>query len=146
MIEPDQDPVDILHITDLFTTAARLAGALDNIPNDRVTDGVDQTALFLLGEGHGRRNYMMHYSGPQLESFRHEDFKIRLTGRNKGGIPEMEFYNVRRDPGEKYGAFYAGLFGITPMQRFLESHMAMIKKFPHRDPSESKPIEIRKQE
>jgi arylsulfatase len=40
MIAPNQDPVDILHLTDLFTTAARLGGALGNIPNDRVTDGV----------------------------------------------------------------------------------------------------------
>ncbi|MBW2010518.1 MAG: sulfatase-like hydrolase/transferase, partial [Deltaproteobacteria bacterium] len=61
MIAPNQDPVDILHITDLFTTAARLAGALDKIPNDRVTDGIDQTALLLLGEDHGRRNTMFHY-------------------------------------------------------------------------------------
>jgi arylsulfatase len=44
MIEPDQDPVDLLHLTDLFTTAARLGGALGKVPNDRVTDGVDQTA------------------------------------------------------------------------------------------------------
>jgi len=39
--------VDILHPTDLFTTAVRLGGALDNIPDDRVTDGVNQTALLL---------------------------------------------------------------------------------------------------
>jgi arylsulfatase len=55
MIEPNQDPQDMLHLTDLFTTAARLAGAIDKIPTDRVTDGIDQTALLLLGEGHGRR-------------------------------------------------------------------------------------------
>ena len=32
----------------------------------------------------------------------------------------------------------AGLFGITPMQHFLRNHQAMIQKFPHRDPSESR--------
>lgn len=80
----------------------------------------------------------MHYSGPVLESFRFQQFKVRMTGRNKGGLPEMEFYNVRRDPGERYGAFYAGLFAITPMQGFLGRHMSMVKKFPHRDPSESR--------
>jgi arylsulfatase len=138
MIKPDQDPTDIIHLTDFFTTAARLAGATDKIPNDRVTDGIDQTALLLLGEGHGRRHYMVHYSGPTLEAFRVYDFKISMSGKIKGGIPVMKFYNVRRDPGEKYGAFYGGLFGITPMQRFLGSHMGMIKKFPHRDPAESR--------
>ncbi len=137
MIEPDQDPTDMIHITDLFTTAARIAGALDNIPNDRVTDGIDQTALLLLGEGHGRRDYMMHYDGLALEAFRFQDFKIHITGTG-GALPEMEFYNIRRDPGEKYGAFYAGLFAVTPIQHFLQSHRAMIAKFPHRDPAESR--------
>jgi arylsulfatase len=140
MIEPDQDPVDMIHVTDLFTTAARIAGAMDKIPSDRVTDGVDQTALFLLGEGHGRRNYMMHYSGGQLAAIRHNDFKVHIKPGH-GGLPGMEFYNVRRDPGEKYGKLYPGLFAVAPIQKFIGSHMGLIKKFPHRDPSESKPNE-----
>jgi arylsulfatase len=86
MIAPDQDPDDILHVTDLFTTAARIAGIKDQIPNDRVTDGIDQTALLLLGENHGRRNYMTHYSGPVLGAIRYEDFKIHIHPP-KGGLP-----------------------------------------------------------
>ncbi len=63
MIDAGQDPDDFLHVTDLYTTATRLAGATDKIPSDRVTDGIDQSALFLLGEGDLHRNYMLHYSG-----------------------------------------------------------------------------------
>ena len=63
MIEPNQGPVDTIHLTDHYTTAAQLAGAMDKIPSDRVVDGVDQTAVLLLGEGHSRRDYMFHYSG-----------------------------------------------------------------------------------
>jgi arylsulfatase len=142
MIAPNQDPLDFVHITDLFTTAARLGGAMDNIPSDRVTDGIDQTALLLLGEGHSRRNYMFHYSGPELLAIRYENFKILMTGKLKGGVPEMEFYNVVRDPGEKYGAFYAGLYAVTPMQNILRDHMLMIKRFPHRPPEMPKGAEI----
>ncbi|CTQ72088.1 sulfatase-like hydrolase/transferase [Roseibium alexandrii] len=131
MIEPGQDPTDVLHVTDLFTTAARLGGAYDNIPNDRITDGVDQTALFLNGEGHGRRQFMAHYSGPVLGAFRYDDHKIHIT-EGHGGLPGMDFYNVRRDPGEKYGALYPGLWVVQPMQQLLGSHMAKIKQFPHR--------------
>jgi len=137
MIEPDQDPQDILHVTDLFTTAVRIAGATDQIPDDRVTDGIDQTALFLLGEGHGRRNYMMHYSGAKLGAIRFNDFKVHIKPAH-GGLPGMDFYNVKRDPGEKYGKLYPGLFAVAPIQNFIGSHMALIEKFPHRDPSESK--------
>lgn len=137
MIAPDQDPDDILHVTDLFTTAARIAGIKSKIPNDRITDGIDQTALFLLGDGHGRRNYITHYSGPVLAAIRYEDFKIHIKAA-QGGLPGMDFYNIKRDPGEKYGKLYPGLFSVAPTQMFLQSHMGMIKKFPHRDPSESK--------
>lgn len=137
MIEPDQDPQDIIHVTDLFTTAARIAGAHDKIPDDRITDGIDQTPLFLLGEDHGRRNYMFHYSGPALAAVRYEDFKIHIT-EGHGGLPGMDFYNVRRDPGEKYGKLYPGLFAVSPSQMFIQSHMERIKEFPHRDPAESK--------
>ncbi|MEX2962802.1 sulfatase-like hydrolase/transferase [Microbulbifer sp. TYP-18] len=137
MIEPNQDPVDIIHVTDLFTTAAYLAGVKEKIPGDRVTDGIDQTALLLLGEGHGRRNYMMHYSGPKLAAVRYEDFKVHLT-QPKGGLPGMEFYNVKRDPGERYGKLYPGLFAVAPIQKFIGSHEALIEKFPNRDPAESR--------
>jgi arylsulfatase len=132
MIEPGGDPVDMVHLGDLYTTGARLAVALDRVPGDRVTDGLDQTALLLLGEGHGRRSYMFHYSGSQIGAIRHEDFKIVLTGEQKGGLPSMEFYNVMRDPGEKYGAFYPGLYAVTPLQNLLKAHMLRIREFPHR--------------
>jgi arylsulfatase len=54
MIEPNQDPQDMIHVTDLFTTAARIAGVMGKIPSDRVTDGIDQTALLLLARISGQ--------------------------------------------------------------------------------------------
>jgi arylsulfatase len=143
MIAPNQDPQDMMHVTDLFTTAARVAGVKNKIPNDRVTDGVDQTPLLLLGEGKGRRNYMMHYSGPVLAAVRYEDFKIHISPP-KGGLPGMEFYNIKRDPGEKYGKLYPGLFSVAPIQSFIGSHQALIQKFPNRDPSESRSVKHKK--
>ena len=44
------------------------------------------------------------------------------------GVPEVGLYDVRRDPGERYGALCAGQFGFAQMQRFLGSHMAVTKK------------------
>jgi arylsulfatase len=133
MINPGQDPVDTLHVTDLYTTAARLAGAMDKIPSDRVTDGIDQTALLLLGEGHGRRNFMFHYSGGQLGAVRWGDIKMHiLSGGAHGGLPPMETYNVMRDPGEKFGKMYPYLWTVTPFQNLIRAHKRLIQKFPHR--------------
>jgi arylsulfatase A-like enzyme len=47
-IDSAQEPIDIVQVSDMFTTAASIAGIKSAIPNDRVTDGVDQSALFLL--------------------------------------------------------------------------------------------------
>ena len=141
MIEPGQDPDDILHVTDLFTTAARLAGATEKIPSDRITDGVDQTALFLNGDGHSRRNFIAHYSGSHLGAIRYEDFKVHIKAAH-GGLPGMDFYNIRRDPGERYGELYPGLFAVTPMQMLLRQHIGRIAQFPHREPEAPKGSEL----
>ncbi len=141
MIEPGQDPKDMLHVTDLFTTAARLAGAMDKIPNDRITDGVDQTSLFLNGEGHSRRNFISYYSGGVLGALRYEDFKVHIKAA-RGGLPGMDFYNIKRDPGEKYGALYGGLFAVAPIQMTLRQHMGRIQQFPHRAPDVPKEAEL----
>ena len=42
MIEPDSVVADIVHVTDLFTSLARFAGATDEIPTDRLIDGIDR--------------------------------------------------------------------------------------------------------
>ena len=65
MIEP-QIAGDILHITDLFTTFARLGGGTKYIPTDRIIDGIDQTALLLNGDTRSRRDSVFIYAGPQL--------------------------------------------------------------------------------
>ncbi|MEP5765952.1 MAG: sulfatase-like hydrolase/transferase [Halieaceae bacterium] len=132
MIEPGQDPRDMMHVTDLFTTAARLGGATRRIPGDRITDGVDALPLMLNGEGHGRRSMMFHYSGGDIGAIRYRDFKVHVSSESHGGLPSMEFYNVMRDPGEKFGQFYPGLFAVTPIQNSLRQHMMMIRKYPHR--------------
>jgi arylsulfatase len=142
MIEPNQDPVDIIHLVDLYTTAARIGGAMKYIPKDRVTDGIDQTALLLLGEGNSRRNYMFHYSGGEIGAVRYRDFKIHIKPGGHGGLPAMDFYNVKRDPGEKRGEFYPGLYAVTPIQNYLKGHMMMIRKFPHRQPGMPEGAEV----
>ena len=64
---------------------------------------------------------------------RYEDFKVHFKAA-KGGLPGMDFYNIKRDPGEKYGALYGGLFAVTPIQMTMRQHMGRIQQFPHRPP------------
>ena len=63
VIEAGSAVGDIMHVSDLYTTLARIAGAEEYIPTDRVIDGIDQTSLWLLGEHQGRRDYVLPWSG-----------------------------------------------------------------------------------
>ncbi len=133
MIKPGQDPQDIISVTDLFVTAARLAGAEDKIPKDRIIDGIDQLPLLLNGEGSGRRNYVFHYSGRKLAAIRMDDHKLHIKDGNRGGLPNMELYNIARDPAEKFGAMYSHLWAVVPFQKMIGAHNQLNKKYPHRN-------------
>ena len=74
---------------------------------------------------------IFHYSGDVLGAIRYRDFKVHIK-KGSGGLPGMDFYNVMRDPGEKFGKLYPGLFAVTPIQIALREHMKMIQKFPNR--------------
>jgi arylsulfatase len=63
----------------------------------------------------------------------HEDYKIHIKPAHDG-LPGIDFYNIKRDPGEKYGALYPGLFAVTPIQMLMRQHMGMLDRFPHRPP------------
>jgi arylsulfatase len=104
---------------------------LDQIPDDRITDGIDQTAFLLNGEGHSRRDYMVHYSGPKVGALRLGDYKAVMGSGGGGGLPSFEFYNVVRDPGERYGKMYPYLWFIQPVSDLMQKHMQLIEKYPH---------------
>jgi arylsulfatase len=97
-----------------------------------IPDGIDQTALLLLGEGHSRRDYMFHYSGAELAAIRWRHIKAILEGGAHGGLPSMKMTNIRRDPGEKFASMYPYLWTVAPYQALVKSNMQLIEKFPHR--------------
>lgn len=63
---------------------------------------------------------MFHYSGGVLGAICYEDFKVHIP-EGHGWLPGMDFYSVMRDPGEKYGELYPGLFAVTPIQITLKN-------------------------
>lgn len=131
-INQSQTVHDMISTTDLFTTAARVAGVMNRLPSDRVIDGIDQTALLLNGEGHGRRDYIFHYNGNHLGAVRMGDIKMHIKPQSQGGLPNVEVYNIIRDPGEKFDSMYQYLAKVVPFQRLIAAHRKLVEKFPHR--------------
>jgi arylsulfatase len=131
---------DIIHVSDLFTTFARLGQATEFIPRDRVIDGIDQTALLLKGEHHGRRDYVYIYENELLRSVVKQEFKMHVPQPGMPGVAAPVF-NLYRDPREE--KFYHGLplWSGANFQDMVMRHMMMIAKYPHAKLSKGKPYE-----
>jgi len=145
MIEPGQEPIDLLHVSDVFTTLARIGGVKDKIPNDRVTDGIDQAAFLLMGEDHSRRDYMFHYSGAEIGAVRFGKLKMHFHGL-QGGLPKFDMYNIMRDPREEVGdkvGIYPYLHTSVPFSQLVQMHLEQMQEFPDRklDPKTGKEVE-----
>jgi arylsulfatase len=129
-IEAGSAAGDIFHVSDIYTTMARIAGATDHIPRDRVIDGIDQTALLLEGEGNGRRDYVYVYEGPVLRSIVKQEFKMHLPAPGLPGAV-APVYNVYRDPREENAQVGNALWSGASFQDIVKRHKIMIAKYPH---------------
>jgi arylsulfatase len=139
MIEADSVVGDIVHVTDLFTTIARLGGGLGEIPTDRVIDGVDQTALLLKGDTHGRRDYVFLYSIKTLEAVIKEQYKLDLSSGMENAIL-AKFYDLFRDTREEWPvSTEVGAWGGAKFIRMVGRHMARKQKYPDQPPATGMP-------
>jgi arylsulfatase len=142
MIEADSVAGDIVHVTDLFTTIARLGGATDNIPTDRIIDGIDQTALMLEGDTHGRRDYVFLYNINKLEAVVKEQYKLAIPGGNIANAILADFYDLFRDPQEKYPvSTEIGAWGGAKFVRMVQRHLKRKAKYPDEGPAIGMPYE-----
>lgn len=130
VIEAGSAAGDIFHVSDLFTTFARIAQADKYIPRDRVIDGVDQTALLLNGEHHGRRDWVYIYENEVLKSIVKQEYKMHLPGP---GVPAAAagVYNLHRDPREEAPLIGQSLWSAASFQDMAKRHMMTIMKYPH---------------
>ena len=132
---------DIVHVADLFTSIARLGGATDKIPTDRVIDGVDQTALMLEGETHGRRDYVFIYSGNSLKAVVKEQYKLEVPGAGENPII-ANFYDLFRDPREEWPvATEVGAWGGAEFVRVIQRHKQRMAKYPDEPPAYGRPYD-----
>ena len=130
IIEAGSAAGDIVHVSDLFTTFARIADATEFIPRDRIIDGLDQTALLLEGEGNSRRDYVYVYEGPVLRSVVKQEFKMHLPAPGVPGAA-APVYNIYRDPREEHPLVGYSLWSGASFQDMVKRHQKTIAKHPH---------------
>ena len=140
VIEPGQIVGDIIHGSDLFTTFATLGGATKHIPRDRIIDGVNQTALFLEGDSHSRRDYVHIYTGPVLAATVKGRYKKHWTGA-KPGLSGPEFYDLFSDPREASGQLLPMFPAKSMFNQMKVRHQLMLVKYPNKGQNRDYPFQ-----
>lgn len=134
VIGPDQVAGDMIHQTDLFTTFARLAGATQYVPTDRIIDGIDQTALLMKGDTFGRRDYNFIYQGPDMAATIKDHYKMHWTSKDpsqaKSGITAV--YDLLNDHREVNPIVVGGFHMKEPFKRMRVRHNLWKQKYPDR--------------
>ncbi len=139
MIEAGSIIGDMLHEMDLYPTFARLAGATDGIPTDRIIDGIDQTALLLNGDTNGRRDYNFVYTGDILAATTKGRYK-RIWVDEHPGLPGAAFYDLYNDPREVNPALVPFLGTSSSFTRMRKRHEIWKQKYPDRPTKRGAPF------
>ena len=134
-IDSGQTVGDIVHVTDLYTTFARLAGATEHVPRDRVVDGIDQTALLLHGDTHSHRDYVFIYTGHELGATVKGRYKRHWLGGGEvaaSGMPEA-YYDLFVDTREDNPMLIPLIHTQGQFNRMRARHELMKKKYPDKN-------------
>jgi arylsulfatase len=132
MVGEGQVVGDIIHVTDLYTTFARLGGATRHIPTDRVIDGIDQTSLLLNGDTHSRRDYVHIYQGHTLGATVKGRYKRHWISSDPGGASGIgaDFFDLYTDPRESNPMLVPLIHTQGQFDRMRARHELMKKKYP----------------
>ena len=98
----------IFSTLDVLPTLAALAGVKDQVPTDRIIDGVDQVDLLLGNTESGARDGFFYFEAHELQAVRQGPWKLRLPNLKElrdwtemdYGTNQIELYNLGRDLSE----------------------------------------------
>ena len=93
-----------------------------------------------MAEGHGRRDYLHVYNGPNLAATIKQQFKVHWPGPGVAAF-KLPIYNLYRDPREEKPLNVEGMWTVGYFEEMMTRHMAFIKKYPHREETDGLPYE-----
>ena len=132
-IAPGRISNEMVHITDLYTTLAKIAGA--EVPQDRPIDGVDQLDFFLGKQEKSNREGLVYYIKQELRAAKWRDWKMHMVWEpepNTGPI-HLEtpwLFNLTRDPKEETEVGTECSWVRGPFRRLIDGFQASLKNNP----------------
>ena len=132
-VPPGRVSNEIVHVTDLYTTLARIAGA--PVPGDRPIDGIDQLDFFLGKQERSNREGFVFYIKNELRAVKWRNWKLHLVwepepnaGRKHLEIPYL--FNLIQDPKEETEVHAAGVWARHQIRRLIHEFQESLKKHP----------------
>jgi arylsulfatase len=123
----------IVHVTDLYTTLAKIAGAKP--PADRPIDGVDQLEFFLGKSEKSAREGFVYYIKNELRAAKWRDWKMHMvwepepnSGPNHLETPWV--FNLTQDPKEETDVGTANSWVRGPLRRMIHEFQESLKAHP----------------
>jgi arylsulfatase A-like enzyme len=76
MVAPGRVSDGLFDLMDQFNTSLTLAGAADQVPQDRYIDGIDQTSFLLADDGPSERENVYPWMGSTFAAMRMREYKM----------------------------------------------------------------------
>ena len=132
-VPADRASNEIVHVADLYTTLARVAGA--RIPTDRAIDGVDQLDFLLGKQEKSSREGFVFYMKNELRAVKWRNWKMHLVWEpepNSGPVhlEAAYLFNLIQDPKEETDVHTAASWARTPMRRMIHEFQRSLKEHP----------------
>ena len=138
-ITPGRISNEIVHVTDLFTTLAGLAGA--QIPQDRPIDGIDQLPFLTSGDAQARsaREGFLFYIKQDMRAAKWRDWKLHFywepeVNEGKGKLESPYLFNITRDPKEETDVLVYNTWVLGPILKMVKAFNDSVKAFPNVPP------------
>ncbi|MGR4868854.1 arylsulfatase [Variovorax sp. LARHSF232] len=123
-IQPGRVSNEMVHVTDLFTTLAAVAGG--RIPTDRPIDGVDQSGFLFDGQEKSAREGFLFYIKGDLRAVKWRDWKLHFywepqVNEGKGKLETPYLFNITRDPKEETDVLIFNTWVLGPVMRMVQA-------------------------
>jgi len=123
----------IVHVTDLFSTLAAVAGA--TVPDERPIDGIDQLEFLCNPGPASKREGFVYYIKQELRAAKWRDWKMHIVWEPEpnAGPNHLEtpwIFNVVSDPKEETDVGTENSWVRTPLRRMIHAFQESLKTHP----------------